>query len=173
MTFVAAAVLTAAQLNTHLRDNTLETMPAKATAPLRHFVASGTNAIVERHLDVDIVDAREITSTGAYIDLATVGPTVTVATGSRALVMYTVTTDNTVAASVSSAAPAISGATTASANFGTALIVRHYLAATEKRMSMAELFSGLTPGNNTFTLKYYRDSGTASFSKREMTVWAF
>lgn len=50
MTFVSNAVLTAAQLNTHLRDNLLETAPAKATAPGRFIVSTGLNSISEHRL---------------------------------------------------------------------------------------------------------------------------
>ena len=48
MTAVANAVFTAAQFNTHVRDNLLETAPAKATTTGGYFVATGTNTIVQR-----------------------------------------------------------------------------------------------------------------------------
>jgi hypothetical protein len=44
-TFVTGEIITAAHLNTNVRDNMLETTPAKAAAAGDIFVATGANAI--------------------------------------------------------------------------------------------------------------------------------
>lgn len=47
ITAVSGTILTAAQWNTHVRDNLLETMPAKATTADRMFVTTGPNSIAQ------------------------------------------------------------------------------------------------------------------------------
>jgi hypothetical protein len=44
-TWVTDEVVSASQLNTHVRDNLLETAPAKATASGELFEATGANAL--------------------------------------------------------------------------------------------------------------------------------
>lgn len=48
MTAVSGAAFTAAQFNTHVRDNLLETAPAKATTANGLFVATGLHSIEEQ-----------------------------------------------------------------------------------------------------------------------------
>jgi hypothetical protein len=48
MTAVTNATFTAAQFNTHVRDNLLETAPAKATAADRFILTDGANAVREQ-----------------------------------------------------------------------------------------------------------------------------
>lgn len=172
-TFTDGNVLTAAQLNAQVRDNLLESMPGKAAGVLRHFVTTGANAIVERRLVTAFIEQREITGSTSFVDLATVGPSVTVTTGTVALAMWTVRTENVSANTTCHAAIAISGATTSAASDSQGLIIRNYLAATEKRQSITHMFSGLTAGSNTFKLRYKTNAGTAAFAQRELTIWAF
>lgn len=171
-TFVDSNVLTAAELNTFLRDNMLETMAAKATAPLRHFVTSGPNSIVEREIGRAFVAAKEMTASTSFTDLGTVGPSVTVTTGLVALTLFTITTSCTIANVASHATVAISGATTVPASDNTAIMVRNRVANNETRLSMAEMV-GLVPGSNTFTVQYKMGAGEGTFADRELTVWAF
>lgn len=55
MTAVANTEFTAVQFNTHIRDNLLETAPAKAVNPGSYFAVSGTNSIAERTPAQDII----------------------------------------------------------------------------------------------------------------------
>lgn len=173
-TFVDGNVLTAGELNSFLRDNMLETMPAKATGQLRHFVADGANRIVERQIFKDYIEAKEITTSTSYTDLSTVGPKVTVTTGTMALCSWDVSFDNNTVQTIISISVAVSGATTVAANDNQAMISRVYATALkEKRYGICEMVTGLTPGSNTFTLKYKTSAGTAVFSKRLLVVVAF
>lgn len=86
MTAAERAVWTSAQWNAHVRDNLLETMPAKATTEGSYFVSTAANAIAERVLGGNVVTTSETCTDTDYGDLATVGPAVTSTTGSEALV---------------------------------------------------------------------------------------
>ena len=116
MTAVAGNTLTAAQWNTHVRDNLLETAPAKATAAGRIFVTTAANAIAERVVDSETVATSQTTTSTSYTDLATTGPAVTVTTGARALVFYGAEMENTTSTALSAASVAVSGATTDAAS---------------------------------------------------------
>lgn len=89
MTWVSNQVLTAPQLNLHLRDNLLETMPAKATVTSQFFAAKQRHLLVERSPGGDQFDnAVEYTNSEEYTDLATYGPTVTRTCGPMAMVVW-------------------------------------------------------------------------------------
>lgn len=77
MTAVDNATFTAAQFNTHIRDNLLETMPGKATTLGGYFVSDGANAISQRFSYTANVLTSESTASTTFTDLATVGPTIT------------------------------------------------------------------------------------------------
>ena len=87
MTAVAGSVFTAAQFNTFVRDLLNETAPAKATTPGSHFVATGTNQIAERIPAQASVNTSESTASTTFVNLTTPGPSVTVTTGSSALIV--------------------------------------------------------------------------------------
>jgi hypothetical protein len=115
------------------------------------------------------VSTLEGTSSGGYTDLTTVGPAVTVTTGTKALVIISceLRPDTNAAPTVGCA---VSGATTQSADDDRKLRKNwgndEYISA-----SYATLFTGLTAGSNTFTLKYKNEgSGTANFRYRRVTV---
>lgn len=86
MTAVERDVWTAAQWNAHIRDNALETMAGKATTAGNYFVSTAPHAIAERTAGGATVTTSQTRSNAAYGDLATVGPAVTVTTGTEALV---------------------------------------------------------------------------------------
>jgi hypothetical protein len=172
MTAIANSVFTAAQYNTHVRDNLLETAPAKATTGARLIVTTGLNSVAERVVSESFVVTAETTTSTSYDDLATVGPTVTVTTGSAALTILSVRMGNSTAA-YCLASVQVSGASSVAAADARSL---RYLSATggnEHRGSVSSLFTGLTPGSNTFTAKYLvRPSGTGTFQERRLTVIA-
>src|SRR3546814_202966 len=95
MTAVAGSVFTAAQFNTNVRDNLNETAVAKATQVSSHFVGNGVNSLVERLSDTDFISTTESSTSVTYTDLATVGPTVTATTGTRAMVFIRCAMENT------------------------------------------------------------------------------
>lgn len=86
MTAVTNDVWTSAQFNANVRDNLLETMPGKATTAGALFTATGANAIAQRSAAAAVVNTSQTRANAAYGDLTTVGPSVTVTTGTSALV---------------------------------------------------------------------------------------
>jgi hypothetical protein len=178
ITFVANAVLTAAQLNAQVRDNLSETAPAKATAANRIIVTTGANSVEEREIVDDIVETAQDLAAGTgttYGDLGTVGPTVTLTTGTKALVLVNCRMTHTVATATCWASFAVSGATTDAAIDGRAVMLSTGSATNPAaRMGTATLIA-VTAGTNTFTMKYKRSgaaTGTATFSARRIQVVA-
>src|SRR5690242_20536503 len=86
LTAVTNAALTAAQWNASVRDNLLETAPAKATTPASFFAATGANTIAERIPAQTVTPASETTTSTSYTNLTTTGPTVALTTGTKAFV---------------------------------------------------------------------------------------
>lgn len=174
MTAVANAIFTAAQFNTYVRDNLLETAPAKAVNAGGYMVVSGTNAIVERRGAQATVDTSESTTSATYANLTTSGPAVTVTTGVRALVILSceaLKAGGDTATSTARAAVDVSGATTIAAT--DAVCVCRAGPDERYQMSRVIFYDALTAGSNTFTMKYKVSSGTGTFSNRHLAVIPF
>jgi hypothetical protein len=121
-----------------------------------------------------VVATSQTTSSDSYTDLATVGPTVTLSTGNRALVIVTCRLTNGTTQGWAYMSYAVSGATTTSASDATAVFVQMTNSSagfsSTFRMSAASVAT-LNAGSNTFTAKYRRAStGTATFVDREIFV---
>lgn len=174
ITFVANAVLTAAQLNAQVRDNLSETAPAKATAANRIMVTTGANAIEEREIVDAIVEAEQTTTSSTYADMATVGPTVTLTTGTKALVLINAQLKHATVGGIAWASFAVSGATTDAAIDGRAILYETATAGGGGVRCGAASLIALTAGTNTFTMKYKESgSGTeASIGRRRIQVVA-
>lgn len=172
MTAVANAVLTAAQWNTHVRDNLNETAVAKATTAGRIFVSTGVNTLAEREIGSDQVLTNETTTAGSATDLATVGPTVTVTTGTTAILAWSCEMSNNVGGAWSLMDFTVSGATTRAASDDTALKYESSNASDLIAFSKIERVTGLTAGSNTFRSKYWISSGTGAFQRRKLVVIA-
>lgn len=110
------------------------------------------------------VATTENTSSAAYTDLATVGPSVTVTTGTSVKVTFVAFVTNASVAT-NAVSVAVSGATTIAASD-----IRALNQASGGRAAMVCIITGLTPGSNTFTLKYKTSSGTASYLNRDIIV---
>lgn len=197
-TFTAGQVLTAAQMNQSARTG----VPVFATTVERDaaFGGTGEKTLAEGQLcyleSTDVVQyyngtswatlapgpisavgynqvlAAQTTTSTSYTDLATVGATVTLTTGTSAIVLATSqcldTNNDGVDCYIS---VAVSGATTIAASDNWNGYVRqdqNY----DVAVSMYQ-FTSLTPGSNTFTMKYKKSGGTtATFGNRYLTVWA-
>lgn len=173
MTAVANSTFTAAQFNTHVRDNLNETAPAKATAAGSYFAATGPNAIAERRAN-SVADLSSGTTTSVtYTDLtgSSVGPTVTADIGPNVFVIVRCSMENTGAGSVRMAYE-VSGANSlpAADNRG---IGTFGVANVNIGCSDVSLLQSLTPGSTTFTAKYRVSSGTGTFSARRILVMPF
>lgn len=172
ITFATGEILTAAQMNTYVRDNLLETAPAKATTPGGLFVTTGANAIAERVPAGATVTASQSTTSNSFVDLATVGPSVTVTTGNQAIVsIYAAMTVNT-NDNQAEAGYAVSGATSIAATSARVVQLDGCPAGDELRMSAVFFQSGLTAGTNTFTMKYRVPTAGVSgtFADRHIVV---
>lgn len=176
MTAVANTAFTAAQFNTHVRDNLLETSPAKATAGVTtgsHLVKSGTNQVAFRTSSSASVNTQQSTTSTSYTNLATNGPAVTVTTGTRALVIFNASITNS-STNSSFASVGVTGATSISAVDDYAIRHRDGTGTGgEEQMGRAHFFTTLTAGSNTFTMKYRVIGGTGSFDNREIIVIPF
>lgn len=171
-TAVANSVLTAAFWNQQVRDNLLESAPAKATASGRLLVSAGVNSVTERFPTTSLVTTIETTSSTSYTALATGGPAVTVTTGVRALVIVSAHVENSNTGANAYASHAISGATTVASSDNYA--VKHRGTAGDAVMaSYAEFHIGLTAGTNTFTMEYRVSAGTGTFAFRRIIVIPF
>jgi len=173
MTFVGNTVLTAAQLNVHLRDNFLETEVAKATSPGGLMISEGNNQIVERVASQAVIDQAEDTSSTSYTDLATVGPVVSLQTGTRALVFLHCKLQNATANFQGNMSFGISGNTTQAATDSGSIQSDGLSADKSVQWGGANLVDDLIPGINVFTGKYKVGGGTGTFSNRQLTVIPF
>lgn len=173
MTAVASSVFTAAQFNTFVRDNLSETAPAKATTPGSHFVTSDTNQISESTPQAAYISTSEVTTApliGAYGDLATTGPTVTVNVQNAAFVA--IYSNQLSSAGIGAwMSYDVSGASSVSATDDRSI---QFGSTGGQRAGAAFIQTGLTPGSTTFTAKYrVSTSGTATFSVRRIAVIPF
>ncbi len=169
-TAVASTVLTAAQLNTNLRDNLNQTGPALVTAAGQILVSTAANAMAARTLaQASTLTSDTTTSTTYTANLAsTSGPAVTATTGTQALVcIYASCSNSGTAAALM--AWAVSGATTAAASDDSS-IGSSGTASTGTRSSGIFLQTGLTAGSNTFTANYRVGSGTGTYVSRRIVV---
>lgn len=115
----------------------------------------------------NVLTAAGTTASGSYADLSGggVGPVVTVATGSAAWVGISALATNATGGAVNFASVAVSGASTvASSDDHAVSLLSGY------RAGVTHLFTGLTPGNNTFTMQYKVSAGTATVLSRELIV---
>lgn len=190
MTWVAGSVLTAAQLNTHLRDNIMETMPAKATQASQYFVTSAQNRIIARLAVKNTVLNAETSASSDYGDLATVGPSVTVTLGTSAVLFLGCQISMSGSSQTGYASVAVAAANTIgdgsvqdnSSNNGdnasnTLEASDSYSVVnngnntdslcTSLHMSFLDTF---TPGDYTFTMKYRAVGGTVTFQRRRISV---
>jgi len=186
-TWVHDAVVTAAQLNEQIRDNLNETMCAKARTNGGHFTTlealdvegdpddENHTHIVERKCASHRIATSE-TLTGAastWTDLTTVGPTVSVETGQQALIFMSCTMMNTVTSFQSVMSWEISGATNRVVYFDPISLIEDGAkqVGAPWNFSQADHMRGLVPGLNTFTCKYRKGGGDATFKNRFLAVF--
>jgi hypothetical protein len=171
MTAVANDIFTAAQFNTYVRDNLLETATAKASTVGGYFVASGTNSLSQRVSSGAVVATSQTTASTSYTDLATTGPAVTVTSGTSAMVWFGCRIGNDTVNIPSWASYAVSGATTIAASDEWAIKTGGMAAGSTARFGTAHYHAAdLTAGSNVFTMKYKVQANTGTFVSREILV---
>lgn len=120
-----------------------------------------------------IVATSQTTTSTTYTDLATAGPSATLITGSRALVVVSGQLANGTLSAQAYMGYAVSGATTTSATDATAILTEQSASTNginqDIKASCASVVT-LNAGSNTFTAKYRVSSGTGTFSNREIIV---
>ncbi len=170
-TWVTSEVVTASLLNTHVRDNLLQTAPAKASAGGGYIIGTGVGVVAERQLANAEVTTGEGTASSTFTNLATSGPAVTVTTGTVALVVVSARVTGSAIGVRPVMGWAVTGATSLSA-------AEQYCFEAEISVSgdfyQASHMSTrtLTGGSNTFTAKYadIGGTGTATFQWRKIQV---
>lgn len=173
-TLTDGQILTGAHMQI-IKANFDETVPAKVTASGQYVVGTGTNATAARTPTVATVATSETTSSTTYANLATVGPQVTVTTGTQALVFVSARiVQNTATASVLTSF-AISGATTLAADDRYGCEWQPEGANRAWRGTSALMVFGLTTGSNTFTQQYRVSSGATvgSAAFRQISVLSY
>jgi len=121
----------------------------------------------------DSIATSQSGNSATYADLATVGPTVTLTTGTKALVIVAARISADFAGSGALVSFAVSGASTVAATDTNSLNSYAQAAGTFLpiyRASVATLVTGLTAGSNTFTMKYKRINTSITYLDRTITV---
>lgn len=174
MTAVAGSVLTAAQVNTHVRDNLRETMPSRASRAGAMFAVSGWQEIAERYPD-HYADLERVDVTATSFDdpaTGSAGPSAPMVTGPMAIVGYRATVQVPSITARVEVSYSISGATEREAAPETSLgySLSNAASGMQWRACVVDLATGLTPGLNVFTLKYNVSSGTGTAIDRRIWV---
>lgn len=173
MTFVAHTVLTSAQLNQTLRDNLLETAPALAREQGGYFVTDSENRVVERVGRRQTITEEGTTTSDSYGDLddTVAGPTVTAQTGELALAIWGCEMRNSSESITATCRVTVdvSGASSIAGNDVRAL-TNASGENSRNQSSHVVWFDSLTPGENTWEMKYRVSSGTGTFQRRRLIV---
>lgn len=117
--------------------------------------------------------STQSTTSLTYVDLATV-TSVTITTGTSAFCTWHAAATNAAANAGIYVSVAVSGATTVAATDD----ISNYIQTPSSSLGIyfpmcsGHIFTGLTAGSNTFTMKYRTGSGTASFGTRGIQVVA-
>lgn len=116
-----------------------------------------------------VLPSQTTTST-TFTDLITSGPTVTLTTGTKALVHVAAVLSNDTAGAESYMGFAVSGASTIAPDPSAAVMWSTPIANGRIQAGYFVLVSSLTAGVNTFTGKYLVTAGTGTFGNRRIAV---
>lgn len=170
-TWVTAEIVTASMMNTHVRDNMLQTAPAKVTTASQILVSTAANTIEARSFGANEIGGAESTTSTSYTNLATTGPALTMTTGVFAWASIAARMSNDVAGTSNLISIAVTGASAISASDNQSLEYESSVAFDALRASYSYLVTGLTAGSNTFTLKYrVSAANSGTFSLRRLSI---
>jgi hypothetical protein len=137
--------------------------------------ATPTPSAITAVASATVLTSQTTTST-SFTDLATAGPSVTLTTGTEALVTISaILGQGADAGQVVHAGVAVSGASTIAASTSYSLFLNgDDFTSSSGNVSLSTTFkmTGLVAGSNTFTMKYITSSSTARFENRHLTVFA-
>ena len=167
----AGAVFSAAQFNLYVRDIFNQTAVAQATVPGSLFAGYGANQVAQRTPASALMAAGATTTSTSYGDLSDgPGPSVTVQTGTVAMVWIFCNQNNSSGNAAWMTIEA-SGDSTVTAADGNAVQMQGN---DGDRNGAGILFDTLAAGTTTFTARYrVSTSGTGYFSQRRIVVWPF
>lgn len=170
VTAVAGGVFSAAQFNTYVRDNLNQLAAAKSTVLSSWFPVSAANTLTERFPTQANTTGSSTTVSSAYGNLAdAVTTSVTVSTGTQAMVLIYCNLLNSVNGNRTWMSYEVSGATTIAAD--DTFSINHSFNGGMRWGAMS--LPTLTAGSNTFTLRYRVTAGTGTFSVRRIAVVPF
>ena len=113
------------------------------------------------------VNTSETTTSTTFTDLATVGPAVTLDTGTSAIVFIAAQVSNS-GANLSFMSVAVSGASSIAAAFDNVLM--YHNGTSGAHHGSFGILTGLTAGTNIFTAKYSVGGGTGTWLRRKIAV---
>lgn len=173
MTAVDGDLFTATEYNLNVRDNFLEEAPAHATSGGAIFTVDAANQLTQKYPgSVSVVAEHNIRLCDVvYKDVQSSGPWVTVKTGSKATVIISAEMKNSNTNAQASASFEVSGATQIKASDNWRITHDGAAAGKWSRQSAAHQITNLTPGLNTFRMKYRTGNlGPVFFRRREILV---
>lgn len=175
LTAVANVALTAAQWNASVRDNLLETAPAKVTTSGQILTSTAANTVAARTPVVASISAAETTTLTSYGDLTagTQGPAITATTGAKAQVSIHARCVNSVSGNLSQAGWHVTGATTLAASDDFCIGGKAGIVSQDMWVGGTWLFTGLAGGANTFEMHYKVNGGTGTFGNRRISIVPF
>jgi hypothetical protein len=159
-------VYTASQHNINTRDNLNQTAPALVTTAGQIVVSTAANTLAARTPTAGFITTGQTTVSASYTDLTTVGPVVTVTTGTQAIVSIAISFANS-GSFTNWSSFAVTGSTTIASldSMSVSLLTASFVNA-----GATFLVTGLTPGSNTFTQQYKVNGGTGTFANRRLFV---
>lgn len=164
---------TAAQFNTHIRDNLMETFPGKATDAGQYFITNGTHSITTATTVTDYDADMDTGTSTSYADLSPSGPSVTAVCKGKALVYVSAKMSNSSSNTFTGVSFSVSGATSISASDTRGAYFNGLPAGEAIEIGAMSLVESLTAGTHTFTMKYKVGGGTGTFWHRRITVIPF
>lgn len=171
MTALAGVAFTAAQFNTHVRDNLLATEIGLATPSdgSFHMANQDDNELSFLTQNVATAAATVSTTSDPYVNLGGSTPALTLTTGRLAMVAIYSWTRHTVQNGSCWLGLTVSGAT----SFTVDCLLLGTPEASQLRMGASIITVVLNPGSNTFTVVYGETGGgTAEFANRTLSVIA-
>lgn len=181
LTATTNGTLTAAQFNSSVRDNLNASEAGIATyhkSPYPTggtFFATGSHELALRGSYSDSYTTAQSTTSLSYVTLHDAAPAISAPTGTSVLCWITAGMGNSNGGSTSCMSVAVSGATTIAASDEWMASSSGMAAGTStdnfSKATVCHLFTGLTPGVNTFTCQYKVLSGTGWFQNRTMIVF--
>jgi hypothetical protein len=160
--------------NTYVRDNLNETAPGKATTAGSIFVGTAANAIAERIPNNTNTLVSETSTSTSYADIpaGTVGPSLTITSGPKILIIVSAALSNSTVNADTYMAPDVTGAFTQGAADNYALIHTSATANARHHGSLAIIYN-VTAGSSTYLAKYKVSAGTGTFNARRIGAIPF